>query len=115
MMTHTEEEKKVLKEYLQKLIGSPTPFAKQKSIFGSQTYPLWCEEWELIEMLKYLCYGKESYYLDPPANRLKGSINNLWSKEDIEKKIIEDLDAMTSVDQMVDYFVKRREHFNEGS
>ena len=45
---------------------------------------LWCDDWEIIEVLKYLFNGRELYIGDPPPNRLKN--NPLWSKEDIMQK-----------------------------
>ena len=109
-----EKEKTVLKEHLQRIIGIPVPFDKQKSIFGKNHVCLWCEEWEIIEMLKFLFNGKDNYYLDPPPNRIKDSIG-LWSKESIEKKVNDDLGNMDTVEQMVEYFKNKREHFNEGT
>ena len=114
MKTLDEKEKIVLKEYLQKIIGIPIPFDKQKSIFGKNHVCLWCEEWEIIEMLKFLFNGKDNYYLDPPPNRIKNS-SELWNKEDIEKKVLDDLGEMQMVEQMVEYFQKRREGFHEGT
>lgn len=111
MINFTKSDMNDLKNCLARILDHPTSFDKQKSIMGPNKFCLWCEEWEVIEMLKYLINGKEDYYKDPPPNRLKKS--TLWSKEKIEEKVIRDLDAMTSVDQIVDYFKHKREHFNE--
>ena len=111
MKTFTQKEIIALEEYLQKIIGEPTPFDKQKSIFGPNKFCQWCEEWELIEMLKYLFNGKDIYYRDPPPNRLKNSEH--WSKPAIEEKVEKDLGDMESVEQIIAYFKNKREHFNE--
>lgn len=100
-----------LKEYLQRIIGRPIAFDKQKTIYGKSKLPLWCEEWELIEMVKYLFQGKELYYRDPPPNRLKNS--TLWSKEAIEEKVEKELGNMETVNQMIEYFENKRNKFNE--
>lgn len=72
----------LLKRFLQEIIGRPRPMEVQPSV--REGIYLWCEDWEIIEILKYLFHGKEVYYGDPPPNRLKN--NPLWSKEEIEKK-----------------------------
>ena len=112
MKTLEEKEKTALKEYLQKVIGNPTPFDKQKSIFGENKLCLWCDEWEVIEMLKFMFNGKDNYYLDPPPNRIKNSVG-LWSKEAIEAKVEKELGNMETTEQIIEYFKNRREHFNE--
>jgi pyruvate-formate lyase-activating enzyme len=114
MKTFNDKEIIMLKEYLQGFLGKPTPFAKQKSIFGSNRFCLWCEEWEIIEMLKYLINGKDNYYRDPPPNRLRDSAL-LWSKEGIEARVIKDLGNLETVEQMIEYFKNKREHFNEST
>ena len=111
MIILNEDEIIVLKQYLQKVIGYPTPFDKQKSIFGQNKFCQWCEEWEIIEMLKFLFNGKDMYYSDPPPNRLKNS--SFWSKQAIEEKVERDLGKMDNVEQIIEYFKDKREHFNE--
>jgi len=113
MKNFTEKEIIQLKEYLSSIIGNPTPFSKQKSVFGPDKFCQWCEEWELIEMLKYLINGKNNYFLDPPPNRLKKS--TLWSKEKIEERVLKDLGDLESVEQIINYFKKERESFHEGT
>lgn len=110
MKTFTEKEIVVLKEYLAQITGRPIPFAKQKTVFDINGKCQWCEEWEMIEMLKYLINGKENYYYDPPPNRLKYS--TAWSKENVEAKVIKDLDSLQSIEEIIDYFKKARELFN---
>jgi len=113
MITLSSKEKIMLENHLNSIIGNPTSFDNQKSIMGDDGFCLWCEEWELIEMLKYLFNGKEVYDRDPPPNRLKKS--TVWSKEAIEQKVIQDLDAMDSVEQIITYFNMRRNKFNEST
>ena len=112
MKTFIEKEIVALKEYLQIVIGNPTAFAKQKSVMGENNFCLWCEEWELIEMLKFLINGKDNYINDPPPNRLRNSAL-LWSKEDIETKVIKDLENLETIEQIIEYFKKIRESFHE--
>jgi len=100
-----------LQEYLQDIIGKPTPFSKQKSMFGTLGNCLWCDEWELIEMIKYLFNGKEVYYRDPAPNRLKNS--PFWSKEAIEAKVEKDLGNMTTIEEIIGYFKNIRNSFND--
>ena len=81
-MTFTPAELIKLKRFCQEIISSPRPLDDQPSQ-KSGIY-LWCEDWEIIEILKYFFLGREVYYLDPPPNRLKN--NPLFSKDEIEKK-----------------------------
>lgn len=71
-----------LKRFLQSIIEKPMPMDTQHPVRDGVF--LWCDEWEMIEILKYLFNGREMYILDPPPNRLKN--NPLWSKEDIMQK-----------------------------
>lgn len=99
-----------LKEYLASIIGNPTSFDKQLSIFNTEGQCMWCEEWELIEMLKYLINGEDMYRNDPPPNRLKKS--TVWSKEDIMAKTKK---LPQSVDEIIVYFNHRRELYGSTS
>lgn len=113
MKTFDSKEIIMLKEYLGRLQGRLTPFSKQKSIMGEDGFCMWCEEWETVEMLKYLINGKDMYFADPPPNRLKKSKE--WSKEAIEQKVIADLDKIESVEGIIDYFDNKKEKYNDGT
>lgn len=108
-----KEEILILKNYLAEIINKPTFFTKQKTVYDSNGKVQWCEEWEIIEMLKYIINGKENYYQDPPPNRLKES--TCWSKEEIEKIVETDLGTVEDPNIIVSYFRKRRGIFNEVS
>lgn len=45
---------------------------------------IWCEDWEMIEVLKYLFLGAQTYFAELPPRRLRN--NPLWSKESIQAK-----------------------------
>ncbi len=66
-----------IKNFTQFIIEKPVAIEAQKhersGIF------LFCEEWETIEILKYIIHGEETYLGDPPPNRLKG--NPLFKQE----------------------------------
>lgn len=81
-MIFTDKDIIKFKTFCQEIIGNPRPMDEQPS----QKYGgyLWCEDWEIIEILKYLFNGRDGYHGDPPPNRLKN--NPLWSKDEIEKK-----------------------------
>ena len=113
MKNFIEKENIALQEYLGSIIGRPTPFSHQKSEFDSSGKCLWCEEWEIIEMLKFLFNGKDIYYRDPPPNRLKNS--TLWSKEKIEEKIERELGSMEDANTIIEHFKKIREGFHEST
>ena len=78
----TDADKLEFKRFCQSIIESPRPMddcnMKRSGAF------IWCDEWEIIEILKYLFNGPDMYAQDPPPNRLKN--NPLWSKEEIVAK-----------------------------
>ena len=45
---------------------------------------LWCEDWEMIEILKYMFLGATTYFAEMPPRRLRN--NPLFSKEAIKDK-----------------------------
>lgn len=68
-----------LKNYCQFVIEHLRPIEGQPhKIEGGS---IWCDDWRIIEILKYLFNGRDMYLNDPPPNRLKH--NPLWSKEKI--------------------------------
>jgi hypothetical protein len=114
MKTFNDKEIIQLKEYLSSVIGNPTPFAKQKSIFRSDGFCQWCDEWELIEMLKYLINGKDNYYADPIPNRLRKS-DVFPGKKFIEEKVIKSFDSYGSVDEIINHFKRIRGAYHESA
>jgi len=78
----TKHEILKLKQYCQEIINAPMYMEEQPH--KREGKYLWCMDWEIIEILKYLFNGRSMYALDPPPNRLKN--NPLWSKEDISRK-----------------------------
>jgi hypothetical protein len=103
----TDQERRTLKEYCQHIIERPRPIWAQPNI--TQDGRVWCEDWEIIEILKYFFNGKDMYYDDPPPNRLKN--NPLWSKQDIERRALELRDLCAgSVDKIIEHLTERRSH-----
>lgn len=75
----TPEDNRRLREYCQTIIGKPRPLEAQPHVRAGVW--LWCEDWELIEVLKCLFLGVATYRAEPPPRRLHG--NPLWSPEQI--------------------------------
>ena len=71
-----------LKRFCQEIISKPRPMEDQPS--ERRDGFLWCRDWEIIEILKYLFLGHDIYMMELPPRRLKN--NPLWSKAEIEKK-----------------------------
>jgi hypothetical protein len=67
MITLTPDDVLKLKIFCQKITYTPAPLDKQKCI--RQGGSVWCTDWEIIEILKYLFNGREGYFGDPPPNR----------------------------------------------
>lgn len=78
----TRAEEIMLRNYVQEIINRPRSMEEQHHT--RQGVHLWCDDWEIIEILKYLFNGHNGYMGDPPPNRLKN--NPLWSKEGIAEK-----------------------------
>ena len=93
------EEILALKLFCQEICTRPRPLdiqpCKREGIF------LWCQDWELIEICKYLFNGKDAYYGDPPPNRLK--FNPLWSKDDIATKAEGLIKDLVNADKIIEY------------
>lgn len=93
----TDKEIIALKNFTQKIIESPYPINEERQWVKRNNGHIWCEDWETIEILKYLFNGREMYYGDPPPNRLKN--NPLWSKDEIAKRgeqLIEQFDNVVN-------------------
>lgn len=81
MKTFNEEDILKLNKFCHEIVTHPRRLEKQKCVREGSF--IWCEDWEIIEILKYL-FNEELYLSDPLPNRLKG--NPLWSQQDIIKK-----------------------------
>ena len=103
-MPFSKEEILEFKNYCQKIIESPRPIDKQPHERRGKF--IWCEDWEMIENLKYFFNGREAYFGDPPPNRLKN--NPLWSKEDIADQAEEFILQFTTAKKIIESFEKER-------
>lgn len=92
------EDKVKLKRLCQEIIDKPRMMEDQPHQRKGKY--LWCEDWEMIEILKYLFLGKDEYHRDPPPNRLKG--NPLWSKSDIEGKVLHLMEMNPKVESIIE-------------
>ncbi len=110
MTTFTQEEIIKLKELLFWMTGAPIPFDKQKVIFNEEGRCLWCEEWETLEMIKYIFRGKETYLTEPPPNRLKNS--TIWSREVIAEKTEKVVSEANNIEELIGYFKNRRDLYD---
>lgn len=71
MENFSKEDILKLRNFLQEIIRDPIPLDDQKKwILNGKMY---CQEWEMIEILKCLFHGEETYLGDPPPNRLKNN------------------------------------------
>lgn len=100
----TSEDALKLRRCCQSIISAPRSMEAQWYQF-KQGF-IWCEDWEMIEILKYLFLGKDLYYGDPPPRRLKN--NPLWSREGIEQKAEELVRKLGTVDMIIEEIRNRR-------
>ena len=68
-----------LKLFCQEIINTPRALEDQSHII--EDGHIWCDDWRLIEILKCLFLGEETYHSDPSPKRIKNS--HLWSKSEI--------------------------------
>lgn len=80
----SDEEILDLKRYTQTIINSPRPIMDQPLFAQTEDGKRWCQDWEIIEICKYIFNGAGEYAKDPPPNRLKN--NPLWSKDGIVRQ-----------------------------
>lgn len=86
-----------LKRFCQEIIDKPRMMDAQPS--ERRGAYIWCEDWEIIEILKYLFNGPAMYADDPPPNRLKN--NPLWSKDQIKSMAESYLENYQTADSII--------------
>ena len=91
--------------FCQKVIDKPRGFNEQ--MVKKENGFIWCEDWRIIEILKYLFNGEAMYLSDPPPNRLKN--NPLWSKEEIIKDAGMLIDILKTSDFIIRFLTELRE------
>jgi hypothetical protein len=68
---------------------------------------IWCEDWKIIEILKFLFLGEDCYMRELPPRRLRN--NPLWSKEAIKKEAVQMwADFGGNVNDIVGYLRSKR-------
>lgn len=102
----TQDEGLQFKIYLQSIINNPRTMDQQAHTRSNGF--MWCDDWEIIEILKYFFNGPEGYDGDPPPNRLKR--NPLWSKAEIVNKAEQLKACYETPDKIIQYFRLRREN-----
>ena len=107
----TREEIILLKNFCQSVIEKPRPIYEQPHIVKDGC--IWCDDWRIIEILKYFFNGEEMYLNDPPPNRLKN--NPFWSKSVIIAQAKAILEECKNVDSIIQHLKKRREEPYERS
>ena len=73
---YDREEIRIFENFLQRIIEKPRSMPDQPHTI--QDGFIWCDDWRIIEILKYFINGPEMYANDPPPNRLKK--NPLWNQ-----------------------------------
>ncbi len=101
----SQEEIRNLSNYLQTIIERPRPIQEQIHVIRDGF--IWCEDWRIIEILKYFINGHDAYIGDPPPNRLKR--NPLWSKDEIIAQAQEMRRQLQTVEAIVEFFKHQRE------
>lgn len=87
-----------LKRFCQEIINTPKAIEEQPSIREGSF--LWCADWEMIEIMKYLFLGETVYFVELPPRRLRN--NPLWSKEAIKTKVEELLKVYETTEKIIE-------------
>lgn len=104
-MSFSKEDNIKFQNFLQSVLERPRVMEAQPHVIKDGR--VWCEDWRIIELLKYFINGREMYIGDPPPNRLKN--NSLWSKEAIMSEA-EDLALnLVHADNIIKYLQSLRE------
>lgn len=96
-----------LRIYCQSIVNSPRRLEDQ--IHTRSGGFLWCEDWEIIEILKCLFNGVPTYEVEPPPNRLKN--NPLWNKKaivSVAKVLVKELKTVENIIEL--FKATRRKH-----
>ena len=99
-----DADKLKFKIFCQTIISAPRPIDAQPHTRAGDK--MWCEDWELIEICKYLFHGPELYFGDPPPNRLKN--NNLWNQKDIQATAEKLIEEFKTADDIINYLKGKR-------
>lgn len=102
----SRDESLVFQNFCQKIIEAPRPIDAQPHTY--QDGFLWCQDWHMIEILKYYFNGREGYYGDPPPNRLKR--NPLFSKDTIAAEAERLLAEYKTPEAIVNHLKQERDH-----
>lgn len=94
----------ILKNYCQEIINKPRAMEDQPHERVGAF--LWCEDWEIIEILKCFFLGKETYMNELPPRRLRE--NTLWAKADIAEKVDELYEVFKTPEKIVKALRERR-------
>ena len=103
-MTFSKEDILALKNYCQWITEHPRPIDKQLHV--QQQGFLWCDDWRIIEILKYFFNGEPMYLSDPPPNRLKA--NPLWSKDVILAQAEHLYEEYKTAEGIINHFKQQR-------
>lgn len=85
-MNLTPEAQLKLRRMCQEITYKPRPMAEQPCEQPTISGKLWCEDWELIEVLKFFFLGKDTYYAEAPPRRLRGNAH--FNHEKVERRAL---------------------------
>jgi len=107
-MSFSEEDILKLRIFCQEITRTPRPFNQQfviKSVTSAGT-KVYCDDWEVIEILKCLFLGEETYALDTPPIRLQG--NPFWKVYEIVAQAKDYVRRFNTVDEIILALRERR-------
>lgn len=84
-MSLKETEKLALRRFCQEISYRPRFAESQPHERANGCF--WCQDWEIIEVLKFFFLGEEIYFVEAPPRRLRN--NPLWSKEKVKTRALE--------------------------
>ena len=99
------EQRRVFENFCQQILERPRAIDIQPH--ERKDGYLWCDDWRIIEILKYFFNDREMYLNDPPPNRLKN--NPLWSKDTIMSQAEELLTIYRTPEEIVNHLRQERE------
>lgn len=104
MLNRDSPEVTILKTYCSQVQNSPRMLEDQPH--RREGVHIFCEDWEIIELLKCLFNGVDVYMKEDPPKRLKK--NPLWSREDIIQKSRKLAEELKTPEAIVEHFKRLR-------
>lgn len=99
-MSFSQADRLKFKIYCQEIINKPRAIDDQPHVRMGGF--IWCEDWKIIEILKYYFIGTDTYLVEAPPKRLKR--NPLWKKDEIVLEASDLRIKLETAEKIIEHF-----------